>query len=113
MPHSPSAHRRKTLLATYIDEKTFDGINDALGAGQCPTFRFKLNRQRFSRLPGATNSFQFAQTAIHDPDTRTSSPACGRSGTYNFVPEPSPYALITSGILSIFGFARRRRNVNA
>ena len=34
----------------------------------------------------------------------------GESGCNTVVPEPSTYALMASGLLGIFGFARRRRN---
>jgi hypothetical protein len=38
-------------------------------------------------------------------------PSCiGINGCTNVVPEPSTYALMTAGLLGIFGVARRRRN---
>ena len=40
--------------------------------------------------------------------------SCGDNpGITSVVPEPSTYALMASGLLGIFGFARRRRNVAA
>ncbi|WP_309671817.1 PEP-CTERM sorting domain-containing protein [Gemmatimonas sp.] len=45
--------------------------------------------------------------------TPNATPSCGGPGTYNVVPEPSTYALMASGLLGIFGFARRRRNLAA
>lgn len=123
------------LIDNQFGATTTNGINNALGAGQSLTFRFNFAANVFSGVLGATNSFEFAQIAIHDQGTPaslrgvdgcnsskgiidansssltpTSTPACGGPGTYSVVPEPSTYALIASGLLGIVGFARRRRN---
>lgn len=126
------------LIDNQFGAITTNGINNALGAGQSLTFRFNFAANVFSGVLGATNSFAFAQIAIHDQGTPTSlrrvancnsskgvmdansstltpnsTPSCGGPDTYNVVPEPSTYAMMASGLLGIFGFARRRRNVAA
>jgi PEP-CTERM motif len=126
------------LIENQFGTITTNGINNALGAGQSLTFRFNFGVNVFDGLLGATNSFQFAQIAIHDQGTPTSlrgvegcnsskgimdantsnltpntTPSCGGPGTYNVVPEPSTYALMASGLLGIFGVARRRRHRTA
>lgn len=122
------------LVENQFGTITTNGINNALGAGQSLMFRFNFADNVFSGADGATASFAFAQMAFHDQGTPTSlrdiercnsskgiidansesltptgTPACGGPGTYNVVPEPSTYALMASGLLGVFGVARRRR----
>lgn len=136
--YDPNVNGISGLFTNQFGAITTNGINDALGAGQNLTFRFNFDVNVFAGLSGAQSTFAFAQIALHDQGTPaslrgltdcnsskgvmdaaatsltpTATPSCGGPGTYNVVPEPSTYALMASGLLGIFGFARRRRNVAA
>ncbi|WP_373061011.1 PEP-CTERM sorting domain-containing protein [Gemmatimonas sp.] len=85
----------------------FDFLNNGQGlaAGASATFNFTLS-------DNTATPIGFGFHAQSGPGGQSQWIAMGGTGVFNLtsVPEPSTYALMASGLLGIFGFARRRRN---
>ncbi|QJR34317.1 PEP-CTERM sorting domain-containing protein [Gemmatimonas groenlandica] len=85
----------------------FDFLNNGQGlaAGASATFNFTLS-------DNTATPIGFGFHAQSGPNGQSQWIAMGGTGVFNItsVPEPSTYALMASGLLGIFGFARRRRN---
>ncbi|HEY6828576.1 MAG TPA: PEP-CTERM sorting domain-containing protein [Gemmatimonadaceae bacterium] len=113
------------LLENQFGSITTNGINNALADGSSLTFSFTMGSS-IGTYAQAQTAFSGAQIAIHDqggPVAGCSSKgvlvgAASGQNTSNFItscapttttPEPSTYALMATGLIGVFGFARRRR----
>lgn len=83
----------------------FRNNGDGLAAGASATFNFTLSSSTATPIG-------FGFHAQSGPGGQSQWIAMGGTGVFNItsVPEPSTYALMATGLLGIFGFARRRRN---
>ncbi|QJR34316.1 PEP-CTERM sorting domain-containing protein [Gemmatimonas groenlandica] len=72
-----------------------------------------LNTLGFGYFAQGTNQNGAAVSLRCFNATNTGGYTCGDNPNITSVPEPSTYALMASGLLGIFGFARRRRNLAA
>jgi hypothetical protein len=110
------------LLENQFGASTSNGINDGITVGNSRTFVFTAPTSL--TFAQASTSFSGAQIAIHDqgaPQNCTSSKGVlvgatsgqnlysGQCTPTTTTPEPSTYALVATGMVGIFGFARRRR----
>lgn len=112
------------LLENQFGSITSNGINNALLDGGSLTFAFTMGSS-MGTFAQALTAFSGAQVAIHDQGytvvgcsskgvmvaaatgQNTSDLAgCGPTTT---TPEPSTYGLMATGLIAIFGLARRRR----
>ena len=114
------------LLENQFGSITTNGVNNALFDGNSLTFSFTFGSS-IGTFAQAQTAFAGAQIAIHDQGpplgtdcisskgvlpgntagSNNGSVTCGLSVT----PEPSSIALVATGLIGVFGFARRRRRI--
>jgi hypothetical protein len=117
------------LLQNQFGSITTNGINNALLMGGSLTFAFTFGSS-IGTYAQALAAFSGTQLAIHDQGSPsgTTCPSSkgvldgdtsgGLTGTLNgcatsTTPEPSTYVLMATGLVGIFGLARRRRSAIA